>query len=123
MATEEGQTAWNELSFLSWQAFRQMAPSILQLEVTRLSGLIDAAGGAATHRNALVKARYELKQFIACVREAGKDTIEDACAGHLQAALLNVALANVRLDRETTATLDYVADRLQYVNARIALIY
>ncbi len=111
----------NEIQFLSWQEFRQMAPSILQLEVTRLGTLIDAAGGATDFRNAPVKARFEVKQFIACVHQTEKETVEEACVPHLQAALLTVSLVNT--NEATTATLNYVIDRLKYVNDRIALIY
>ena len=113
----------NEIQFLSWEEFRQMAPSILQLEVTRLGGLIDAAGSATDFRNALVKARFEVKRFIACMQEAEKETIDAACALHLQTALLNVSLVNTGRDEKTTATLDYIIDRLKYVNDRIAFIY
>ncbi len=113
----------NEIQFLSWTEFRQMAPSILQLEVTRLGTLIDAAGGATDFRNALVKARFEVKQFIACVQQAEQETVEEVCAPHLQAALLSVSLVNTNRDEETTATLHYVMDRLKYVNDRIPLIY
>ncbi len=113
----------NEIQFLSWTEFRQMAPSILQLEMTRLGTLIDAAGGATDFRNALVKARFEVKQFIACVQQAEQETVEEACAPHLQAALLNVSLVNTNRDEETTATLNYVMDRLKYVHDRIPLIY
>ena len=113
----------NEIQFLSWQEFRQMAPSILQLEVTRLGTLIDALHGATDFRNALVKARFEVRRFIACVQEADKATVEETCAPHLQAALLNVSLANENLGEKTTATLDYVIDRLKYVNDRVTLVY
>ncbi len=113
----------NEIQFLSWEEFRQMAPSILGLEVTRLGTLIDAARGATDFRNALVKARFEVKRFIACVQDVEKETIEAACAPHLQTALLNVSLVNTNRDEATTATLNYVIVRLKYVNDRIALIY
>ncbi len=113
----------NEIQFLSWTEFRQMAPSILQLEVTRLGTLIDASAGTTDFRNALVKARFEVKQFIACVQQAEQETVEEACAPHLQAALLNVSLVNTNRDEETTATLNYLLDRLKYVHDRIPLIY
>ncbi len=113
----------NEIQFLSWTEFRQMAPSILQLEVTRLGTVIDASRGATDFRNVLVKARFEVKQFIACVQQAEQETVEEACVPHLQAALLNVSLVNTNRDEETTAALHYVMDRLNYVNDRIALIY
>lgn len=113
----------NEIQFLSWEEFRQMAPTILHLEVTRLGTLIDAAGGTTDFRNALVKARFEMNQFIACVEQADKESVEATCAPHLQAALLTVSLINTHLDEATTATLDYVIDRLKYFNDRISLIY
>ena len=112
----------NEIQFLSWDEFRQMVPSILQLEVTRLGTLIDAAG-ATDFRNALVKARFEVKRFIACVQDAEKETIQTTCAPHLQTALLNISLININRDEATTATLNYITDRLKYVNDRIPLIY
>ena len=84
----------NELPFLRWDEFRQMAPTILQLEITRLGTLIDAAGHDTDFRNALVKARYEVKRFVACVQKTDRATVEHVCAPHLQAALFG--LANVR---------------------------
>ena len=113
----------NEIQFLSWDEFKQMAPSILQLEVTRLGTLIDAVGEATDFRNALVKARFEVKQFITCVHEAEKKAVENTCTPHLQVALLNISLVNTHRDEETTATLAYVIDRLTYVIDRIPLIY
>jgi len=122
MRAKEGKTDWNEIQFLSWTKFRQMAPSILQLEVTRLGTLIDASGDTTDFRNALVKARFEVKQFIACLQQADKENVE-ACAPHLQTALLNVSLVHTHRDEATAARLDYVINRLKYVNDRIGLIY
>jgi hypothetical protein len=113
----------NELQFLDWDEFRQMAPTILQLEITRLGTLIDASRDDTDFRNALVRARYELKRFVDCVQEAGKATVEQACASHLQAALLAVSLAPAPSDETTARTLAYVTDRLTYVNDRLPLIY
>jgi hypothetical protein len=113
----------NEIQFLSWDEFRQMAPSILQLEITRLGTLIDAAPDTTDFRNTLVKARYELKRFVACLRKAQKETVVATCSDPLQTALLTVSLANTKRDAERTATLAYVIDRLKYVHDRIGLIY
>lgn len=113
----------NEIQFLSWEEFQQMVPSILQLEVTRLGTLIDATGTATDFRNALVKARFEVKKFIACVQVAEKTTVQEACALHVQTALLNVSLVQANRDEKTTAILAYIIDRLTYVNNRIAFIY
>jgi len=100
-----------------------MAPSILQLEITRLGTLIDAAPNTTDLRNTLVKARFELRRFVACLRQAEKESVAATCGGPLQTALLTVSLANIHQDDETTATLAYVIDRLQYVHDRIGLIY
>ena len=112
----------NEIQFLSWGEFRQMAPSILQLEVTRLSTVIEAQRDVPNFHNALVKTRYELKHFMTCLQHTTKEQI-DSCAPHLQIALLNVTLANTDRDEATTHTLAYIIDRLTYVLERIPLIY
>lgn len=113
----------NEIQFLSWKEFRQMAPSILRLEVTRLGGLIDATPPEALDvRNALVKARFEVQQFVACLENAEK-AYAKACASHLQTALLNVSIVNTNPNAEEATTLNYIADRLGYVSDRLALIY
>lgn len=112
----------NEIQYLRWSEFRQMAPTILRLEIDRLGALIDAADDA-DFRNALVKARFELKQFVACVASAERDTVEATCAPPLQAALLAVTLVHPTDAAPTTATLAYIIDRLRYVHDRLALIY
>ena len=112
----------NELQFLSREEFRQMAPAILRLEVDRLGALIDAAE-TTDYRNALVKARYELRRFIACVQETEPGNVEETCAPRLEAALLAVSFASAPPDERTARTLGYVADRLRYVHDRLRLLY
>ena len=113
----------NEIQFLSWKEFRQMAPSILQLELRRLDGLRARAAGDWDFHNVLTKARYEVAQFIACVEAADKTTVAEACTPHLHAATLALAAAPDGPDEATAATLAYVIDRLRYVSDRIGLIY
>lgn len=113
----------NEIQFLSWKEFRQMAPSILQLEISRLDGLRASAGGDWDFHNVLTKARYELTQFVACLEAAQKETVAEACAPHLHAATLALAAIHDGRDEATTATLAYVIDRLRYLSDRIGLIY
>ncbi len=114
---------WNEIQFLSWKEFRQMAPSILQLEVTRLGGLIRALGDDTEFHNPLVRARFALKEFIRCVEAAQKDTVEQSCAGHLRTAIANISFQPEGLDGGTQETCRYILDRLNYVHHRISLIY
>ena len=113
----------NEIQFLSWKEFRQMAPSILQLEISRLDGLRAAAAGDWDFHNVLTKARYEVAQFVACLEAAEKDTLAETCGGHLHAATLALSVVLADRDAATAATLAYVLDRLRYVTARIELIY
>ncbi|HEY5565592.1 MAG TPA: hypothetical protein VIL33_08375 [Rhodothermia bacterium] len=111
---------WNELGFVPWRSFQRMAPSILQLEVTRLGELISAAG-ALDIRNALVKSRYELTAFIAALEKEGSpDKLETS---RLQAAIVNLPLEYPGIDSETGETLAYILNRLQYVHNRIRFVY
>lgn len=114
---------WNELQFLSWSAFRQMAPSIVQLEINRLSKLMRTLHRPGDYYNAIVRARFELKQFVACVERTEKDMIETTCAPHLRAAAVNISFEPDGLDAATKATCDYVLDRLNYILDSIRLIY
>lgn len=100
-----------------------MAPSILQLEVTRLGTLIRLVGAELGVRNALVRARFELQQFILCVTEAEKERVSDACIAHLHAALLSLSPLNFEAQAEAAEMLNYIVNRLTYVNKRIPLIY
>ena len=61
---------WNELQFLSWTEFKQMAPSILQLEVTRLGKVMHDQIDDTDFHNSLVRARFSLRQFIGGIQHA-----------------------------------------------------
>jgi hypothetical protein len=123
MQTNGRTVDWNEIQFLSWSEFRQMTPSILQLEVTRLGGIIEEIHDDTEFHNSLVRARFALQRFIACVKETRKDTLEDSCVEHLRAAIMNASIQPEGLDEHTRTTLAYVIDRLNYVHDRIRLIY
>lgn len=114
---------WNEIQFVSWSEFRQMTPSILQLEITRLGRIIDEIQGDTEFHNSLVRARFALQQFVTSVKEAQKSTIEDSCVEHLRAAIVNVSIRPDGLDARIHTTLNYVLDRLNHVHDRIRLIY
>jgi hypothetical protein len=111
----------NEIQFLSWHEFKQMAPPILQLEVTRLTNLIQTPGHDLDIHNALVRARFEVARFIAGLAGADRDRVETACAPHLGAALLALSFPPSAVD--DAETLGYVINRIEYVYYRIAYIY
>jgi hypothetical protein len=113
----------NEIQYLSWGEFRQMAPTILQLEITRLETLMPVVQGNIDHYNALIRARFELKQCVARLEAADRASVEAACTPHLGRALLALSFAQDELDAAAAHTLRYIADRIQYIYHRIALIY
>lgn len=118
------QTAdWNELEFLSWKEFQQMAPSIIQLEITRLGQLTVIPNDDTDIHNALVKARFELTKLGKYIASSDKNTQTDVFLPYLSNAILNITAIIGNTDSETRQILDYVLDRLHYVSNRIRLIY
>lgn len=113
----------NELQFVGWKEFQQMVPSIAQLEISRLDRVIETVRDESDLCNALVKARFELKQFVTKLEQAEKETLEETCAPHLEAALLTISVQSEAADESTTDTLRYIADRLSHVHDRMELIY
>lgn len=116
-------TDWNEIQFVSWAEFKQMAPSILQLEVKRLGGIIGESHEDTDFHNSMVRARFALQRFIACIKNAQKAPVEEVCVEHLREAIMNSSVRPESLEERTHATLDYVVARLNYVHDRIRLIY
>ncbi len=123
MQAESPNTNWNELQFLSWSEFQAMAPSIVQLEITRLAKAIPRVRENTDFCNSLVRARFALTRFVACVENAEKDSVEKSCSPHLHTAIMNVSFQPDHLDKQTKATCNYVLDRLEYIYDRIRLIY
>ena len=114
---------FNEIQFLSRREFQDMAPSILQLEITRLTKLIEHPSVGTDVHNCLVRARFELVQFVLGLQEADIDPREGTLADHLRVAILNLGALPEGLDAETRMTCRYVLERLDFLEARIALIY
>ena len=124
MQKEASNTDWNEIQFLSWSEFKQMAPAILQLEVNRLDRMIRGLLQDTDLHNRLVRARFALKKFIACLAQAEQDTLEETCAPYLRAAIMSFSVQpEDGLHAQERETCRYILDRLNYVNDRIALIY
>lgn len=110
----------NELQFLRADNFRQMAPPILRLEVDRLGRLIEALAADLEARNALVRARFALARFI---DDLDGGAPGEAAAAQLEAALMNLALPDARLEAGQRDVLRYVADRIRTVHDRLPLLY
>jgi hypothetical protein len=114
---------WNELQFVSWDEFRRMAPSILQLEITRMDGLLPALGAHANSYNDVVRARFCVRQFVTCIEGAEKEHLEPDCAAHLHNAILSLSLPPDDLDAQALNTWRYVLGRLSDINRRLPLVY
>ncbi len=106
----------NEIQYLPWLQFRQMVPAILGLEVSRLTRYINRSEVLLEQRNELVKARFNLSQFIDCVARVEMTGVGN-CAPYLNSALLHVMPYGNHTD------LRYVIDRLTYVHDRIPYVY
>ena len=106
----------NEIQYVPWRQFQQMVPSILALEVTRLTRHLQAESPPVGERNAIVRVRYEVRRFINCVAATERSHAQ-RCAEHLASALLNAAVLPAH------PSLTYVVDRLRYVRDRMPYIY
>ncbi len=114
---------WNELQFVGWSEFKRMAPSILQLEITRMDGLLPALRVHAGAYNDVVRARFCVRQFLACLEGAAKESIEPICAAHVRNAIMSLALPPDGLDPHALKTWRYIVDRLNDIHRRLPLIY
>jgi hypothetical protein len=114
---------WNELQFLSRHEFQQMAPSILQLEVTRLGKVMQKQIDNTEFHNCLVRARFSLERFIAGIRGNEDGAPDESCLEHLRTAIMSVSVQPPNLDADTARTCAYVIERLNYVYNRIGLLY
>jgi hypothetical protein len=123
MQPSNSKPQWNELEFVSWKEFTQMAPSIIQLEISRIGSVINAPATNLDIRNVLVRARFELREFQECLQLADGPPLGDSCVAHLRTSILSLSIRNKIRDKETTITLDYVFDRLISMLERIDLIF
>jgi hypothetical protein len=113
----------NELEFLSWHQFHQMAPPIMQLEITRIGDLINRVGSDLEMRNALVKVRHELVQFIAAIEHCTDGRISETMKERLNSAIVNLPLDQVTPKGDIHESLRYILDRLRSIQTRIDYIY
>ena len=123
MSSANTKKEWNELEFLSWKEFQQMGPAIIQLEITRISKLLQQFTSKMDFYNALVKARFELNQFIAGVKKTTLAPLSNDCRDHLRKAIVAISLQEIELEEDANQTLHYILNRLNYVYERISFIY
>jgi len=115
MVSANTKKEWNELEFLSWKEFQQMGPAIIQLEITRISKLLRQFTSEMDFYNALVKARFELNQFIAGVEKTTQAPLPNDCSDPLRRAIVAISMQEIELDEDADQTLQYVLDRLKII--------
>lgn len=115
--------SWNEIQFLSWDKFRGMAPSIVQLEITRITKLMRSGALGLDDHNALVRVRFALNQFVETLPTARKETLEETCGPFVMQALMSMPAISADLDEETADTLKYIVERIKDLHQRIPLVY
>jgi hypothetical protein len=117
MPSKKSKPDWNELQYISWKEFRKMAPSVTKLEINRIDMLIREAVAGSDFYNLLIKARYELNQFVNCLEKRNSPPLPDSCINHLSNTILTLS------PEEANKTVQYILDRLNYVYNRIGMIY
>ena len=106
----------NEIQYVPWRQFQQMVPSIMGLEVSRLTRCLSHDSLSEHDYNLVVKVRFDLRRFIRCVAEVSCEDVQQ-CSEHLNSALFNALLLPDHGD------FDYVIDRIRYVRNRMPYIY
>lgn len=121
MSSKSSKPDWNELQYISWNEFKKMAPPVIKLEINRIGKLIDQVQSGSGFYNALIKARYELNQFVGCLEKTSSPPLPDSCTEHLRKAILNLSLEDA--DEDISKTIHYILNRLNYVHNRVGMIY
>ena len=114
---------WNELQFLSLKEFKQMATSIIQMEISRIGDIVNASFTHIDFRNVLVQGRFDLKRFQECLQHAERPPLKDSCVAHLRTAIICLSSQTQIQDIRAATTLKYICDRLNSVLRRIDLIF
>ncbi|MBT8400171.1 MAG: hypothetical protein KJO98_06825 [Rhodothermia bacterium] len=123
---------WNEIQFLEWDELLRMAPSIVGLEVRRLSSAAEQLEPGTELYNMLVGARFELKQFLQSLgveetgggaeRRSATDDRESA-ARHLESALICLGLCQKSAEGDVLGVVEYATDRMSHILERMKLLY
>ena len=114
---------WNEIEYISWREFKEMAPAILQLEIGHITKVLPACKDDIEVYNALVSARYAARQFAACLQKTEAAPLEDACLAHLNTAILKLTAAAAGCAGKERQTIHYIAEHLQAIATRGRLAY
>ena len=113
---------WNELEFTNIADFKRMAPSIIQLEISRIGKIIDSRNSMDLAYNLLIKARFDLKEFRNDLETVIKNKMNENNLFKLYSALFHIAGA-AENDPEIKSKTDYIIDRLNDLIYKCKMLY
>ncbi len=119
----EARWGWNEIQFLEADELRRMAPSIVGLEIKRLDDVCARAEPGSDFYNTVVKARFELRQFLETLSDTDDRRLKAECASHLESALFCLALARKDAEADDLGVVEYTTDRMKHILERMKLLY
>lgn len=114
---------WNELHFINREEFADMAPSVLQLEVSRLTRLLPSFELGSDAYNSVIAARRKVAHLQSSLREKMDEARVKECATELESAILCLSASDRKTDPNSRRVLVYVADRLVYILGQLKHLY
>ncbi len=105
----------NEIHFIDRDEFVQMAPAIVQLEISRLGDMLHDIEPGSDIYTTLVTVRHHLSLFH---DELNRD-VDARNIEHLDAAIVCLSFPDSETTETTRDTMVYVADRLGYILAQM----
>jgi len=114
---------WNELHFVNKAEFATMAPTVLQLEVSRLSKLLPTFEVGSHGYNSVIAARRRVESLQFDIKEQMDASEVASCAADLESSIMCVSAADSEADVESSRVLVYVADRLVYILGQLHHLY
>lgn len=114
---------WNELHFINRNEFAAMAPSVLQLEVSRLSKLLSSFEPGSHDYNSIVVARQKIGDVTSMISQEMEPECVEECARELESVIMHLSASIPDTDPESSRILVYVADRLVYILGQLKHLY
>ncbi len=110
----------NEIHFVDRDEFLQMAPALVQLEITRLSEMLADLEPGSDVYTAVVATRYHLTELLKALSVKNAEGWQTISAEHLHAAILCLSVPEDTINEKIQETLVYVADRLGYILLQVS---
>lgn len=110
----------NEIHFVDRDEFLQMAPAIVQLEITRLCKMLTDLEPGSDVYTAVVATRYHLTELLKELSVQDADEGQTISAEHLRAAIMCLSVPEDTVDETIQESLVYVADRLGYILLQVS---